>query len=251
MNINLSGQAILVTGASRGIGKAVAEALGAAGARVAVHYNRNAEPAIALAASLGNGSQAFQADLEQPEACSGLMAAVIASFGKVDCLINNAGIAEMSPLEAETDWIASWQRTMAVNLTAVGILSRAALMHFRERKSGRFIHISSRAAFRGDTPEYLAYASSKGGLVALSRSLARYFGKEGIVSFLLAPGFVRTDMAQDFVDEYGEEYVLNDLALNKLTEPADLAPMCVLLASGLSDHATGCTIDINAGSYVH
>jgi NAD(P)-dependent dehydrogenase (short-subunit alcohol dehydrogenase family) len=97
----------------------------------------------------------------------------------------------------------------------------------------------------------MAYAASKGGLVALTRSIARGFGKEGIVAFTLAPGFVRTDMAQDFIDQYGAGYVVNDLALNTLTEADDIAPFAVLLASGLADHATGCTIDLNAGSYVH
>ena len=111
--------------------------------------------------------------------------------------------------------------------------------------------MASRAAFRGDTPDYMAYAASKAGVVALTRSIARGLGKEGITAFVLAPGFVKTDMAQDFIDQYGESVVLDDLALDRLTEPADLAPLAVLLASGLMDHATGCTIDVNAGSYVH
>ena len=104
----------------------------------------------------------------------------------------------------------------------------------------------------GDTtPAYMSYAASKGGVVALTRSLARGFGKDGICAFVLTPGFVRTDMAQDFIDEYGEAFVVGDLALDHLTEPAHLAPLVVLLASGLADHATGTTIDVNAGSYVH
>ncbi|MFT7270096.1 MAG: 3-oxoacyl-[acyl-carrier protein] reductase, partial [Roseivirga sp.] len=93
--------------------------------------------------------------------------------------------------------------------------------------------------------------ASKGGVVALTRSIARAYGKQNIKAFNIAPGFVRTDMAQDFMDQYGEDYALNDIALNELTKPEDLAPLVVLMASGKMDHATGCTIDINAGSYVH
>jgi NAD(P)-dependent dehydrogenase (short-subunit alcohol dehydrogenase family) len=111
--------------------------------------------------------------------------------------------------------------------------------------------MASRAAFRGDTIDYLAYAASKGGMVSLTRSIARGFGKQNIKAFLIAPGFVRTEMAQEFIDFYGEEKTIADLALPKLTEPDDIAPLVVFLASGMADHATGGTFDINAGSYVH
>ena len=97
----------------------------------------------------------------------------------------------------------------------------------------------------------MAYAASKGGVVALTRSIARAFGKAGVCAFVLAPGFVRTEMAQEFIDDYGEDHVVSALALDRLTEPADLTPLVVLLASGLADHATGSTFDVNAGSYVH
>jgi NAD(P)-dependent dehydrogenase (short-subunit alcohol dehydrogenase family) len=88
-------------------------------------------------------------------------------------------------------------------------------------------------------------------LVALTRSIARGFGKAGILAFNVAPGFTRTEMAQDFLDQYGEDFATNDIALQRLTEPDDIAPLVVFLASGLADHSTGCTIDVNAGSYVH
>ena len=137
-----------------------------------------------------------------------------------------------------------------MNLRAAAILSREAVVHFASRSGGRIIHVASRAAFRGDAMEYLAYAASKGGMVALSRSIARGAGKDGVTSFVVAPGYTRTDMAQPFIDLYGEGVALEGNALGRLTEPDDVAPVVVFLASGLADHATGTTIDVNAASYV-
>ncbi len=172
------------------------------------------------------------------------------SFGHLDVLINNAGIFLMSPLESD-NWTNDWNKTLNTNLRSAGLLSRLAILHFQKIKGGRIINISSRAAFRGDDPEHLAYAASKAGMVALTKTIARGYGKDGITSFLVAPGWVKTDMNKETIKRFGEDAITNDLALNKLTEPEDLAPIIVMLASGLADHATGTTIDINAGSYVH
>jgi NAD(P)-dependent dehydrogenase (short-subunit alcohol dehydrogenase family) len=252
MTLDLTGRHVLVTGASRGIGRALAEAMGDAGARVAVHYHRRREAAEAVAETAGHGAQPFQADLADDGAAGALFEEVVDAFGQVDVLVNNAGVARALPLEAnEDDWRAGWHETMAVNLRAPEALCRRAVPHFRQNGGGRVISVASRAAFRGDTPPYLAYAASKAGLVALTRSLARAFGADGLRAFTLAPGFTRTDMAQDFIDEYGEDYALEGNALGRLTEPEDLAATAVLLASGRADHATGTTIDLNAASYVH
>ncbi|NOX86527.1 MAG: SDR family oxidoreductase [Chlorobi bacterium] len=250
MKIDLTGKTILVTGASRGIGRGIAEALGKSGATVAVHYRQNKTLAEKLAEEIGNSSKAFQADLEDPESCKRLFNDVICTFNHLDVLVNNAGIFLNSPIEDET-WLDDWDKTLNVNLRAAAILSRSAILHFRKRGEGRIINISSRAAFRGDNPEHLAYAASKAGMVALTKSIARGYGKDGIAAFLIAPGWVKTDMNRETIERYGEEAITKDLALNKLTKPKDLAPMIVLLASGMADHATGTTIDINAGSYVH
>ncbi|HUF09440.1 MAG TPA: SDR family oxidoreductase [Rhodothermales bacterium] len=251
-NIDLSGKSVLVTGASRGIGMSVAEHLARAGARVAVHFRRNRGPAEELARSIGNDSFAIGADLASREACLSLFDECAGRMGRVDVLVANAGLAICAPFDIEeSTWIDAWNTQMDVNLRASGILAFKAIKHFKEHGGGRIVFVSSRAAFRGDTADYMAYGASKSGLLGLNGSIARGFGKDNITSFVIAPGFTRTDMAQEFIDEYGEEYALSDIALNRLTEPGDIAPMVVLLSSGLADHATGTSIDVNAGSYVH
>lgn len=251
MQIDLAAQSVLVTGGSRGIGAAIARQLGASGARVCVHYGSQRETAEKLAAEIGNDAFAVGADLGESRSCISLWAEVLERCGRIDGLVNNAGIAIEAPLDQATDeWHAAWEKTMAINLTATGLLCRAAIAHFEAKGGGRIVNIASRAAFRGDTPAYLAYAASKAGVVALTRSIARGFGKADIKAFTLAPGFTRTDMAQAFIEQYGEEYAAGDIALRKLTEPEDIAPTVAFLLSGLADHATGTSIDLNAGSYV-
>ncbi len=252
MKIDLSGKVVLVTGASRGIGEGIAQGLAGAGARVAVHYNHNKKEAEKVSQNIGNQSFIINCDLSDLNQTTGLVDAVIQKAGRLDAVVNNAGIAISVPDTADDEtWTSAWLQTMNVNLNSLAIICKQAVAHFKQQQQGHIINISSRAAFRGDTTDYLAYAASKGGIVSLTRSIARYYGKDGVKAFIIAPGFTRTDMAQDFMDQYGEDYALNDIALNQLTEPKDIAPMVALLCSGLADHATGCTIDINAGSYVH
>jgi NAD(P)-dependent dehydrogenase (short-subunit alcohol dehydrogenase family) len=252
MTIDLSGKHALVTGASRGIGRAIARHLALAGAGVGAHYARGEEGVGRLTAEFGTRVLPFQADLSEPKSANRLFAEVLKVFGRLDILVNNAGIALGAAMEdPEEKWLEAWEKTMAVNLTAAGLLCRLAVNHFARNGGGRIINIASRAAFRGDVPEYAAYAASKGGMVALTRTIARGFGKQNIQAFVIAPGFARTDMAQQFIDRFGEDQVLRDIALDRLTEPDDIAPTVVFLASGLADHASGGTFDINAASYVH
>ena len=252
MNIDLSNRNILVTGASRGIGKAIAEQLLKSGAKVAAHYNSSPVQLEGLTEDQLINLSTFKADLSNADEAAQLIDKVINSIEHIDVIVNNAGVALKSEVEGSLkEFISKWQTTMAVNLQAVGILCKQAIIHFTERKSGIIINISSRAAFRGDTSDYLAYAASKGGVVALTRSIARAYGKQGIVAFNIAPGFVKTDMADEFIETYGEGIAKDDIALSELTQPEDLAPMVAFLASGLANHATGGTFDINAGSYVH
>ncbi|MGK7392531.1 MAG: SDR family NAD(P)-dependent oxidoreductase [Candidatus Cyclobacteriaceae bacterium M2_1C_046] len=253
MKIDLSKKVVLITGASRGIGAAIAKTIGGAGGTVALHANFNLNKAEALAADIGHESKAFQANLGSTEEAHKLVRKVIDQYGKLDVVINNAGVAVNSPPDGEfNQWLTSWQETINVNLTASAIICREAVNYFTDKKQeGIIINVSSRAAYRGDTKEYLAYAASKGGVEALTKSIARAYGKQNIVCYGIAPGFTRTEMAQDFIDEYGEDFALNDIALPELTKPEDIAPLITFLASGLAKHATGATFHVNAGSYMH
>ncbi|MFC5626754.1 SDR family NAD(P)-dependent oxidoreductase [Algoriphagus winogradskyi] len=252
MNISLKNQRILVTGASRGIGRAIAKQLSESGAEVIIHCNRNASEAEKLKGELSNPSYIELCDLSDINQVVGFIPKLIEKYGEISGLVNNAGISRSAPDNLPTeDWVKVWQETIQVNTTALGILCKEFVDHALKNQNGRIVNISSRAAFRGDTTDYIAYAASKGAIVSLTRSIARHYGKQGIKAFLIAPGFTRTDMADEILAEYGEEFALNDIALTDLTRPEDIAPMVTLLCSGLADHATGASIDINAGSYVH
>ena len=251
MNISLKNQRILVTGASRGIGRAIAKQLSESGAEVIIHYNSNKAEADKLKAELESVTYTEGCDLANAAAVSGFIPRLVAQYGPISALVNNAGVSPSAADNLPTDeWVKNWEHTFAVNTRAVGILCKEFVEHAKIQQQGRIVNISSRAAFRGDTTDYIAYAASKGAIVSLTRSIARHYGKQGIKAFLIAPGFTRTDMANAILEEYGEDFALNDIALNELTRPEDIAPMVTLLCSGLADHATGTSIDINAGSYV-
>ncbi|HSG27720.1 MAG TPA: SDR family NAD(P)-dependent oxidoreductase, partial [Candidatus Krumholzibacterium sp.] len=238
MIIKLDGVKALVTGASSGIGREIATELAGSGARVAVHFNRGRDEAERLAGTIGNGSRAFGADLADPARASALFEEAAGAFGGLDLLVNNAGIFEPAPVTMDKgEWLDMWQRTISVNLTSTGILCREAIDLFMKSGGGRIVNIASRAAFRGETKEYLPYAASKGGMVSLSRSIARSFGKENIKSFVIAPGFVRTPMCDGVIDE--AEVINGELALGEMTTPQHIAPLVVFIASGRLDHATG------------
>lgn len=250
--MDLIGQHILVTGASKGIGKAIAEQLLRQGASVALHY-RNTRAGIQSLQKEYGEERTFpvQADLEDPKAAVYLFQKTLEILTNLDTVIINAGIFEPHDIESELEtWFAVWQKTMRVNLDSAGILTKLCIEHFKKQLHGRLIYIGSRAAVRGETQEYLGYAASKGGLTSLAKSVARSFGKFNIKSFVVAPGFTKTEMAMEAISKIGEEKVLQNLALNKLTQPTDIAPLVAFISSGQMDHATGTTIDVNAGSHI-
>jgi 3-oxoacyl-[acyl-carrier protein] reductase len=254
--IDLTKKVVLVTGASRGIGAVIARTLAGAGADVVVHYGQGRAGAGSVAASIGRDhSHLAQADLGEPGAGARLWADAVGWKGRIDVLVNNAAVALSVGIDEPTDaWSAAWQRTLQVNVVAVADLCREAIKHFRGRGlaggGGAIINIASRAAFRGDEPDYMQYAASKGAVVALTKSIARGFAKDGIVAYGVAPGWVETEMAKPAVLAKGMAALTRDIPMGSMAQPADVANVVAFLASGLSRHATGTTIDINGASYV-
>ena len=250
--IDLSGKVILITGGSSGIGTVTVEILAKAGAEVILHYGNNLEKARAVVKRIeSNQIHLLKADLSVENASVKLWQEALSFTGHIDVLINNAAIMPSAGIEDKIDiWNTAWKNTLQVNLIAVADLCREAIPHFKTRNGGIIINIASRAAFRGDTPEYMHYAASKGGVVALTRSIARGFAGDGILAYSVAPGFVRTEMAEKFIQDYGEDFVTRDIPLGKIAPPEDVANVIAFLSSGLAPHATGTTIDINGASYV-
>lgn len=250
--MNLREKVVLLTGASRGIGAVTATTLAQAGASVIVHYEQGKAEAIALVEAIGSErSCALQADLSVPGAAVDLWQRAIAWKGRVDVVVNNAAIMPAAGVEADWPvWSSAWATTLQVNLVATADLCREAIGSFRAQQGGIIINVASRAAFRGDGPEFMHYAASKGGVVALTRSIARGFAHEGILAYAIAPGFVHTDRIEAVMQERGAEYVTRDIPMGAPVPPQEVANLITFLASGLVPHATGSTFDINGASYV-
>jgi NAD(P)-dependent dehydrogenase (short-subunit alcohol dehydrogenase family) len=241
----------LVTGSSHGVGAAVADYFVAHGARVVLHAGRDLQRAEQLARDLGPlALGALQVDLAERGAGSRLFAAADAlAAGQLNTVINNAGIFIDSRIdEDEQAWLAAWQRTLQVNLQAVADISRAAINAFRRRGGGSLIAIASRAGQRGDDAEHSAYAASKGGVLALTKTLARGFGRDSILAYAIAPGWVDTRMAPQ--DDAGRAHAAAEIPLGRMASSEEIAAACAFLASGACPSATGSCLDINGASYV-
>ncbi len=241
--IDLTNRVALVTGAAGGIGAATVHRLTTLGAAVVAHDLQSPEG--------GEDVYALSGDLREPEAARALWADAWAWKGRIDVLVNCAGIYSAAPVEADFgDWVESWRRTLDVNLLAPAVLCREAIVSFRGQGGGIIVNFASRAAWRGDDAEYQGYAASKAGVVAMTKTIARHHGREGITAFAIAPGWVRTAFNQDFFDEFGVQAAADTIPLGEVAEPEDIANTVAFLASGLARHATGATIDINGASYV-
>ena len=242
----LRDRTILVTGGSRGIGAAAVRALLRDGATVVLSYGSNKEAARAVATSLGERVLLLHADLAVPGSADRLWDEALAAAGSIDVLVNNAGAWLASPLDDDDAWRTGWARNLALNLQSCADLSRRAIQYFRARGGGIIVNVTSRSAHRGDDPDHLAYGAAKGGLLSLTKGIARGFARDGVLAYAVAPGWVGTELAADYLAATDA----SALPLGEPTPPEDVAEVIAFLASGRSRHSTGTTIDITGADYV-
>ena len=248
-----AGRAVLVTGASRGIGAAVARAFAGAGDRVAVHFGARREAAEAVAAELsGSGHLVVGADLADAEAVRRMVDGAAAGLGGLDVLVNNAGVFDPPHPITETtydEWRAAWERTLAIDLVGPANACWCAVRHMLRAGGGRIVNVSSRGAFRGE-PTHPAYGASKAGLIALGQSLARALGPHGIAVTAVAPGFTETDMATDALA--GEKGAARraESPLGRVATPEEVAAAVLFLASPEDELTSGTVLDVNGASYL-
>ena len=254
---------VLVTGASRGIGRAVALAFAASGDAVAVHHRNSATAAAEVYDALpGDGHVVVQGDLAHPGQVSGFVDAAADALGGLDVLVNNAAVfAEARIAEISyDDWQAAWRRTIEVNLLGTANVTWCAVTHLRARTDGdgsaraatgggRIVNVSSRGAFRGE-PDHPAYGASKAGLNAFGQSMAQALAPLGIAVTTVAPGFVETDMGNVALKTPRGPQIRAQSPFNRVATPEEVAAAVIYLASPAAEFASGAILDLNGASYL-
>ena len=250
--MELSRKVALVTGSSRGIGREIARTLAEKGARVAVHYRSDRAAAEETVASLEQGPHAlFEADVTDAGSARGLVEGVANEMGGIDVLINNAAIFEAHPvLGVDYErWQEAWSRTLATNLIGPANLSYLAVRIMAEGGGGRVVNVSSRGSFRGE-PETPAYGASKAALNAMSQSFAQALAPHGIFFYVVAPGFVETDMAASLLSGPEGESIRSQSPLGRVATPEEVARTVAFLAMEAPEFMTGAIVDLNGASYL-
>jgi 3-oxoacyl-[acyl-carrier protein] reductase len=246
------GRAVLVTGASRGIGAAVARVFAAAGDRVAVHYGASRDAAQHVVASLaGEGHVLVGADLADPQAVRAMVGEAAGGLGGLDVLVNNAGVLMAHPITQTSyeEWQRAWRDTLAVNLVGAANVTWCAVPHMVEAGGGRIVNVSSRGAFRGEADQP-AYGASKAALVSFGQSLARALGPHRIAVTTVAPGWTATNMAAEALAGPRGDAIRAESPLGRVAEPVDVARAVLYLASPEAEMASGTVIDVNGASFL-
>ncbi len=252
MEIEFNGKIVIVTGASRGIGAATAKLFAESGATVIVHYNKNKQSAEATLASLpGTGHSIFQAEMSSVDDLKTMTDSVIAKYGRVNILVNNAGIYEEHDMVQMPfdNFLEYWEETIRVNLTGPAVLANLMAREMIKTGGGRIINVTSRGAFRGE-PTAWAYGASKAGLNSAGQSMAKSLAKYGIFVFTLAPGFVETDMSGPCLVGERKQEIESQSPLNRVAQPNEIGRAILLLAAEGNEYMTGCVLDMNGASYL-
>lgn len=250
--MKFTGKIVLVTGASRGIGRSIALQFAEQGAQVAVHYHQNRAAAEDTLRQLaGEGHQIFQADIADPQAVKTLVDSVVGAFGGLDILINNAGIYTEHPITTVTyeDWQSQWTALLGTNLIAAGNLCYCAAKPMMARGGGSIVNISSRGAFRGE-PTAPAYGASKAALNAMGQSLAIALAPHRISVTTVAPGWVETDMARAHLEGAVGDTIRAQSPTGRVAKPEEVAAAVLFLASDEAAFMTGGIVDVNGASYL-
>ena len=246
--MDFTNKVVLVTGASRGIGRACALQFARAGANVAVHYNRNPQAADETVAMMaGDGHIIVGADMANADAVKTLVDTVVEQMGRIDILVNNAGIFEEHKI-AEVDyatWQQKWREIIDVNLIGAANACYCAAQHMMKQGGGRIVNVSSRGAFRGE-PDAPAYGASKAGMNSMGQSLAKTLAPHHIYVATVAPGWVMTDMATDHLTDD----VKAQSPLNRIATPDEVAHAVLFFASEGAEFTTGAILDVNGASYL-
>jgi 3-oxoacyl-[acyl-carrier protein] reductase len=246
------GRGVLVTGGSRGIGRAIARAFAERGDRVAVHWGSSKERAEQVLAELpGSGHVLVQADMADPEEVGAMVDRAADGLGRLDVLVNNAGVFTASPplTTSYEDWQAAWTSTLAVNLLGAANATFRAVPHLAAAGGGAVVNVSSRGAFRGE-PNNPAYGASKAGLNAFAQSMALALAPQNISVTCVAPGFVQTEMAREVLDGPGGDAVRAQSPFGRVARPEEVASAVLWLASPGARFSTGTVVDVNGASYL-
>lgn len=228
---------ILLTGASRGIGAAAHTLLTAAGHKVIGQSTAGKDGLIA-------------ADFAVPGAAAALWSEALEQAGRIDVLVNNAGVFEAADLADEAAFTSAWARSLAINLQSAADLCRLAVLHFKAYGGGRIINVASRAGHRGDSPAHWHYAAAKGGMLAMTKTIARGYARDNILAFAVTPGFTMTGMADEYLASRGGDKLLADIPLGRVASADEVGEAIRWLATEAPPSLTGATLDINGASYV-
>lgn len=247
----LEGLNILVTGASGGIGSAIVEEIARQGGFPLIHFGTNRQAAEQLLERIQGKGALAQADLLSQQGPQVLWENCLAQVSKLDAIVHNAGVrTEISIDSVWDEWHAAWQREFQINVQAAADLNRLAIAHFSQHQSGKIISMASRAAQRGYSADAMPYGVTKAALINMTKSIARSFAHDGIVAVCIAPGWVRTSMAENFITQNSFDAAVQDIPLGDIATPLEVAELVAFCLQPSQRSINGATLDVNGGSYI-